>query len=405
MNRIKISKSTVDKLPLPRIGQLIYRDTQLTGFGIRVGTKIKAYFCQKKIAGQVVRFTIGSHGQITAEQARKMAVQTLADMTKGINPVEAKRADRNDRVTLGQAFEDYLNNRKNLKEKTIYDYKNCFKVCFKTWHSKPITGISKDMVEKRHKKIGEERGHAYANFSMRILRAIFNFGMEKYEDSTGKPLIYENPIKRITRTRGWYRIEKRDDRITQQELPDFFEAVEKLENETIRDYFLVLLFTGLRREEAARIKWDDISFKNRTFSMPDTKNNRKLTLPLSTFLYDLFKRRENHGSGWVFPSNSRDGYIKDPRRQLARLLTLSGLKFTIHGLRRTFAGIGKTLKIYPDDIKELMNHSLGGDMTAYYAGKDVERLRKPMQKITDFILMNANRKSDTKVVGLHSRSI
>lgn len=37
------------------------------------------------------------------------------------------------------------------------------------------------MVTKHHAKLGTERGEAYANLSMRFLRALFNFAIAEYK--------------------------------------------------------------------------------------------------------------------------------------------------------------------------------------------------------------------------------
>ena len=57
-----------------------------------------------------------------------------------------------------------------------------------------------------------------------------------------------------------------------------------------KDYFLLILFTGLRRMEAASLRWPDIDFKAKTFTVQDTKNREIHTLPMTDFLYELFQR-------------------------------------------------------------------------------------------------------------------
>ena len=64
----------------------------------------------------------------------------------------------------------------------------------------------------------------------------------------------------------------------------------------------------------------------------------------------------------------------------------SGVHFTVHDLRRTFITIAESLDISAYALKRLMNHKMNGDITAGYIVTDVERLRKPMQQITDYIL-------------------
>ncbi|MDQ4147038.1 MAG: integrase, partial [Pseudomonadota bacterium] len=94
---------------------------------------------------------------------------------------------------------------------------------------------------------------------MRVLRALFNFAAAKYEDAQGQPLIKENPVKRISSIRAWYRIDRRQTVIKPYQLPAWFPAAMELAPErsgsnvaVARDYLLWVLFTGMRKEEAAR---------------------------------------------------------------------------------------------------------------------------------------------------------
>ena len=60
--------------------------------------------------------------------------------------------------------------------------------------------------------------------------------------------------------------------------------------------------------------------------------------------------------------------------------------FTLHDLRRTFATIADSLDLSAYALKCLLNHKMGNDVTAGYIMRDVERLRKPMQQITNFLV-------------------
>jgi hypothetical protein len=55
-------------------------------------------------------------------------------------------------------------------------------------------------------------------------------------------------------------------------------------------------------------------------------------------------------------------------------------------------------------VKRLLNHKMRNDVTAGYIVTDVERLRQPMQKITDFILRAAGAKPPAEVVELGRRN-
>ena len=62
------------------------------------------------------------------------------------------------------------------------------------------------------------------------------------------------------------------------------------------------------------------------------------------------------------------------------------VSFSTHDLRRTFITIAESLDISVYSLKRLLNHKMTNDVTAGYIITDVERLRAPMQRITDYIL-------------------
>ncbi len=111
------------------------------------------------------------------------------------------------------------------------------------------------------------------------------------------------------------------------------------------------------------------------------------TLPLSVFLDELLTRRyQNPSSEYVFPGTGQGGYIVEPRKQMAKVSQMSGVNFTMHDLRRTFITVAESLDISAYAVKRLINHKMTSDVTAGYIISDVERLRKPMQLITDNLL-------------------
>jgi integrase len=86
-----------------------------------------------------------------------------------------------------------------------------------------------------------------------------------------------------------------------------------------------------------------------------------------------------------------------------RLSKESGISFTIHDLRRTFLTIAESLDIPAYAVKRLANHKMSNDVTAGYIVTDVERLRQPMQKITDYILKCAGYRPSATVTDLSEK--
>ena len=70
---------------------------------------------------------------------------------------------------------------------------------------------------------------------------------------------------------------------------------------------------------------------------------------------------------------------------------IAGVTWRPHDLRRTFVTVAESLDVSPYAIKALVNHAGAerqrpGDVTAGYVSLGVERLRAPMQRITDRLL-------------------
>lgn len=393
---MRINKTNIESLAIPssiktgQSAQKKYYDDNLKGFGIRVtsgGTK--SFFVEKLIKRKLCRITIGRYPEISPDMARKKATELLGQIAMGKDPVAEKRADSIKEITLNEVFQEYLKTRKTLKAKTINNYTHMIDKAFPKWKDKPILAITKDRVSKHHEKLGTENGEAYANLAMRVLRALFNFAAGQYEDAQGKSLILENPVRRLSQTRAWYRVERRQSYIKPHDLEAWYKGVNNIENETLRDYLLLVLLTGLRREEAATLKWTDIDLNAKTLTVINTKNNEPHTLPLSDFLYVLLLNRQlKKVNDYVFPGKGVVGHIIEPRKQMANVTKESGVHFTVHDLRRTFITSAESLDISAYALKRLMNHKMSNDVTAGYIINDVERLRKPMQLITDDFLKN-----------------
>lgn len=390
---IKLTKTNVEKIKQPEKGQVFYRDSELKGFALRVTKGAKTYIAETSVRGRSCRVTIGKHGVFTPEQARKEAKLLLADMARGINPNQQKAQERLRTTTLQQAFEEYLAVR-SLKPTTQYNYQRCFVIAFTDWHTKPVVDVSKTMVAERYTELCLQHGDAYANLSMRLLHSLFNFIDATYEDQQGQSIVPINPVQVLAKKRQWKTVQRREEFIKPDQLAVWWAAVEALQSHTFRDYFRLLLLTGLRKQEAMQLSWDRVDFREQTLTINDTKNKQTHILPLSDFLVDLLQQRHaNHQSAspWVFPNHADTRAINDVRPHIQHVITEAGFPFRCHDLRRTFATTAERLDIAAYTIKRLLNHKQG-DVTAGYIIRDVNRLREPMQRITDALLQDVMNK-------------
>ena len=399
---MKFTKTTIKALPVPATGYSIYRADKPIGFAVRVTANgVKSFVLERRVNRKVRRITIGRCDDITPEKAYKEVEILAGKIAVGRDPIAEKRTHEAETTSLAQALADYLE-RRHLKPKTVNDIANAM-LLFQDWMNKPLKDITADMVVRRHKMLGE-RSPARANLSMRYLRAIFNFAIAEYANADGAPILTQNPVTHLSRTRAWYRVRRRQTVIKPHQLEPWISAVMSLPNPNIRDYLLFALLTGLRREEAATLKWVDIDVTASTFTLKDTKAHRSHTLPFSDFLLEMIERRKLTTSGDYVFADSQGRKVSNLRYAMERIESLSGVSFCVHDLRRTFATIAESIDIPSYALKRLLNHADGADVTAGYIVVDVERLRLPMQRITDYVLRAGNLKNSAEVLEIVNKT-
>jgi len=77
MARQKLTKLYAEKLAQPAAGQQLIWDTELPGFGLRIGARTKAFVAEAKVARKTVKVTVGTYPRMTPELARTNALKIL----------------------------------------------------------------------------------------------------------------------------------------------------------------------------------------------------------------------------------------------------------------------------------------------------------------------------------------
>lgn len=177
-------------------------------------------------------------------------------MRVGINPnnankekqkaIEQKKREEDVRqnVTLRRVFREYMDARE-LKDTTIKGYTVQVNSSLKDWLDIPLIDITKDVVEARHREISQtHKGDAGLTF--RVFRLLYNYAMIMCEDADGKPLLKDNPVTRLKQLKAWNKLPRRKTVIKHSQLKDWFNAVNSLESQTARAFFITLLLTGAK---------------------------------------------------------------------------------------------------------------------------------------------------------------
>jgi integrase len=449
--KFKFTKSSVKALPFCTNAQMYCYDKSFTGFGVRLGQTKKSYFVESDIRGgdAGVRITILDVSKIDLDDARGMAREYILKMRQGIDPREEVKKSERERerkleerrkktITLKRAFQEFLEKKRYkgmpLKIGTKIEYLKILNTLFDDWGGISICDITPadiikkhgEIIEKaqaRYKKMHEKKkednikipdkvGRSYADSAMRTLSSVLNWAMWNLSLDKTNSLFERNPVDILNRNRSglWYTPAPRDERIHDHQLSLWLTTLDNLRSKngdlsTIRtgcDYLEFVLFTGLRRNEAANLTWGNFDYDMKILQITDTKNRIPLNLPLTEHLWGILRERKrisgmlHNNKKFVFPSMVKeDGPLAEPRYVAEEVTKISGIKFRIHDLRRTFISIAGILLREPI-VKTLVNHK-NGDVTSGYQHYDIKERREAMEKISEYIMCK-KREGQIKIV-------
>ncbi|AJQ96930.1 tyrosine-type recombinase/integrase [Gynuella sunshinyii] len=391
--QFNFTKQAIEDLPLPET-RIEYRDEKIPELRLRVtATGVKSFSVFKRVSGgSPVRITLGKYPGLSPVRARTLALKHLADLCDGVNPNEQRRVEAMSAVTLGEAFEGYKLSRK-LKVSTLRGYEGVVSNHLKKLVDKSLKDIDRRVVADIHAGIASK---AQADLTMRVLRAIFNFAKDEYRYKDGSSIFPENPTEVLSHRKQWNNVPRRHTHIRPKELSDFYEALSTVRSQetptgqSVCDAMLFALLTGLRRGEIFGLKWSEVNLRAAIFTIPGhkTKNGLPLELPITKQIDKLFQKQKSRiSSEYVFAAENEYGQVREPKKVVAKVKTLSGTRCDFHDLRRTFATTAEHLDVGSYKLKRLMNHSTGrDDVTAGYVILTAETLRPSAEKIQNFLI-------------------
>ena len=382
-NNFNFTQQRIEKLPIPEKDRKDYYDTEVSKLICRVSPTGNKSFCvlKRTANGKLQRVTLGKFPDVSVSEARKMAQSALTGLAQGINPTEKKRTDRVKKMTLSELMAKYIEQKGlKLSSGTAADYQKKLNEGFPDWLDKPVNTITREMVAARHKNL--PGNSVTKDNKMRILRLLMRYAL-------ALKIIEESPtdILKKSELALWSKPTRKSRIIPADSLKDWYEAVLQLTNPKAKTYLLLLLYTGLRANEALHLEWKNVDFKNDNLTVMDTKNHSNFTtyipIQLKPYLRNLFE--VTGGNIFVFPGDNADGVMAIPRWPLDQVTLKTGVEFSSHDLRRTFATIAEASLLPETIIKRLLNHTTDNCVTGGYIRTEANTMKQAIDRIAGFI--------------------
>jgi integrase len=396
-NYLRFGKRLLEGLPLPdQRRRVTYHDTQQEGLTLRVThTGSKTFIVRCRINGVPEYKTLGKFPALTVENARKASQDFLGRVARGENPSQDRR-NKKAGMTLDEGFSIYMDKhiRPRRAERTIQEYERMYRLHASTLSNRKLSAISYQDVDRLHASIGKNRGKYIANRVAELIKSTYSWLQRKRHYSG------ENPAWGIEK----FPEHSRDRFLLPEELPRFFDSVAEEPSQDIRDYVLLALMTGARKQNMLAIRWDEIDFNREVWRIPITKNQEPVNIPLIPAAIDVLKaRKQLSESEWVFPANSQSGHMTSPAKGWMRVLERAGIEdLRIHDLRRSMGSwqaINQTSLI-------VIAKSLGQKSTqaaAVYSRLNLDPVRESMEQAARSMLSFQNSPKESNVTQIKKK--
>ncbi len=404
----KVGKRTVDALLLEATGSVL-RDEELKGFQARrTGSGVTYAFEYRAGAGRaapVRRLTIGQHGKLTPDEARKLAKDAALAVASGDDPA-ANKSKAKGVPTFAAFAGEHLDDMAAIAERhpekailrpgSIANYRSLLKV-----HVGPAIGakqlhaVGKDDIKRLHVSVGKERP-ATANRCLEFVGSMYRAAAEARHVDEGT-----NPARGIKA----FKESRRERFLAADELARLGEAIRKAEGEGIEyvppvregkklkhvpknlppqriDTFSaaalrLLVFSGARLREILHAKWSDLDADHATLAVFGKTGQRYIHLPPPAM--EVISRLERAGDYIIASTDPKKpkADLARPWRTIQKAARLEGVR--IHDLRHSFASVAVSGGASLPMIGHLLGHTQA-QTTARYAHLAADPVKAAAEK-------------------------
>ena len=322
MPKVKLTKTAVDAAE-PREKDYELRDTVVPGFLLKVTPAGRKIFMivYRTNSGDRRKPAIGRFGELTVEQARRIAQDWLADVRQGRDPSAEKAAGRKTptvKALCDQFIEDYSKARNKpytVEMNQLYIDKHIVPFL----GSMKVHEVTRADIATLMKRM--EKSPVAANRVLACIRKMFNMAEVWGHRPEGS-----NPCRHVPKypEKGKTRL------ITDEELGRLFAYLDRADADGLEHPFLTLGIRlqfdfAARMSEIINLEWAWVDFTNRRVEWPDSKTG-SMSKPMSAEAVRLLSTAPRlEGSRYVCPSifnpsmpMSENTYFSGWRRILER---------------------------------------------------------------------------------------
>lgn len=377
----RLTQTVVNRMPYSKQGQRYVWDDRL---GLRIGASSIAYVIQTQRHG---RITLGRHPDILLKHARKLAEPYLE---------EPKTPGRKSKLDLTMTLKQAIAHTVEVRKPKIDEYTQVLHLHLADWLDEPVRNLTEDDVEGKFddlllsgKKATARKFATLLGTVLRTVRRRCGLG----NTVATQFLTDEGRLPTLRKKKcAWE---------TDEQFAAVVAAVREYPNTHLVNMAMLQCFTGMRLDEARRLRWDAMDSERMHMVVRETKTGSVLILPLCDVHRDVLSAQQalvsamklepqDFRTGYVFPALRRatkQPYIQEVKDLYYAAEKTTGIPARSHDWRRWFISVGSTLAdVSPDMRRRLTNHVSGEDAHQGYILGAAEQLRPAMEAVTSKLL-------------------
>lgn len=413
----RITKRAIDALASTE-RDFVKWDGELKGFGVRVRpTGAKSFIAFYRTGGRnspVRKVTIGTVGKMDVEKAREAARKILAGAELGQDHAAEKAKARAEK-TVNELCDLYVAEGCETKKPSTMNVDRG-RIAR---HIKPLLGkkrvgeVQRDDIERFMRDVASgktatdvktvkrgraivEGGKGTATRTVGLLGGIFSFAV-------ARKLRSDNPVRGVKR----YPDQKRETFLSNQQFATLGAALSAAEtdgaNASAVAIIRLLAFTGARKSEIAKLKWDEVDMERGYLGLNDTKTGQKAKQVGAPVVEILSRVSKIQGSDFVFPATTGSNAFQGADKIWRKVRAAAGFpKLRIHDLRHSFASAG----LARGDTLPLIGAILGHKdvkTTSRYAHLAAEPIKMAADNISRTVQAAFNGNASAEIVPLRPR--
>lgn len=337
---------------------------------------------------------LGGFPDVTLEQARDKAREAKEKLTKGIDPIQEKRSQRQALIASQGKVKTFDECATIVHKMKAQEFKNAKHIdqwinTLDTYASPVIGKMAISDIEISHivkvlEPIWVDKNETASRVRQRI-EAVIAWAIASGYRQGDNPARLKGNLDAVLPKSSKVKTVKHHKALSWKVAGGFMHDLRKQKGVSARALEFTIL-TAARSGEVRGAKWEEIDFAEKVWTIPADrmKAGKAHRVPLTDQCIKLLEGMQPKESGLIFPGTEKNGVeqmLSD--MSLAAVLKRMEVGVTVHGFRSTFRDWTAEATNYPNEVAEMaLAHTIGNKVEAAY--RRGELLTKRRQMMSDW---------------------